>query len=610
MRSAQVEFVVIVALLILVTVVVFYAYQSGMSSISPGISNKVQAVKLSVENMIREASLQTLKTMSDYGGYLDTSFPLGSVRFLGKDVPYWQKAGEIKYPNIRENFVNGVKNYIELYKENFTDALKEYGDVSLGEPQVVANFLSNKIVLTVNLPVTIDGYSIKEPYVIEMPSKFSEVEEFATGFVNYEALNRPFEIYTLSSMMISPVTNGIHDVPFFLFLIGCGKFVYKDWWDIKQGVEYAIKVTLAHTYMPGKVPLHTMKTNPYPKYTLVPINGKEYSDLKVSFHLPDNFELDPSSLQFEPDPISLESKIIPLLGMCQSDPLYVKYYLTYPAIVRIKDPLTGYVFQYAVQVYIKDNEPGVWTGMSGYVSGEKKTMCENAWYQVNIKVKGTDGSPVSGAAVNYMGCSLGRTNENGELKAVAPFGIGLLKIYKKGYEEYSEMKSVASLNDITITFRKKPAFNMYLYEVMIQNLSMSNSYHISSGGLKPIENNQYVIMEWYNTDTNKRYETAFDTKSSRISNIPPGSYLIGANLMEGSKALGGFITTFNITEDLDEKSLYVFLPNILEYNEIEDVSDKAEATATLTNILLACGIKPVSDSKPEFNSCVVGYDEL
>ena len=145
---------------------------------------------------------------------------------------------------------------------------------------------------------------------------------------------------------------------------------------------------------------------------------------------------------------------------------------------------------------------------------------------------------------------------------------------------------------------------------MIQNLSMSNSYHISSGGLKPIENNQYVIMEWYNTDTNKRYETAFDTKSSRISNIPPGSYLIGANLMEGSKALGGFITTFNITEDLDEKSLYAFLPNILEYNEIEDVSDKAEATATLTNILLACGIKPVSDSKPEFNSCVVGYDEL
>lgn len=611
MKTAQIEFIVIVALLILVTVVIFYAYQSGVfspSSVPAGVGNKIQAVKISVQNLIREASFETLKTIGMYGGYLkDESFPLGSVRFLGKSVPYWQRNGKVIYPDVKQKFVQGVTNYINLHKDTLAKAIDETGGVSLGEPKVVVNFLQNKIVLTVNLPTVVDGYSIKEPYVVEIPSKFSKVEEFAKSFINYEVSNRPFEYYTISSMMLSPVNNGIPDVPFFLFLTRCGESVYKDWWDIKPGVEHAIKLTLAHTYMPGKVPTNTIHTSSYPKYTLVPINGKRYSDLQVSFHLPDKFELTRDNFEFIPDPVSLESEIIPLVGMCQSEPINIKYSLTYPAIIRIKDPLTGYVFQYAFQVYIKDNAPGNWKAEKEHA---EERICENPGCKINLHVKATDGSPIKEASVEFMGCMLGKTDSQGNFNGLAPCGISSLRIYKKGYDNYDRMIGSDSLNDLTVTLIKKPTVNLYFYQVFIQNLSSSQSYKISPDSIRPIEDSQYITMVWYNMDKKTKYQLGSNTQVTTLFSIPAGSYMVGMNLMEGIKNLGGFVTEYNLEEDIDGGTLYIFLPRVEGFEEIEDPSQRAEALTTLTNILIHCGIHPISKFLPESKMCVVRYNEI
>ncbi|RLJ09937.1 MAG: hypothetical protein DRP15_01840, partial [Candidatus Aenigmatarchaeota archaeon] len=64
MSKGQVEFIIIVGLLIVVSVVVFYAYQSGLIGKSPvpsNIAEQQRTVKPSLENFIRNAALETIR---------------------------------------------------------------------------------------------------------------------------------------------------------------------------------------------------------------------------------------------------------------------------------------------------------------------------------------------------------------------------------------------------------------------------------------------------------------------------------------------------------------------------------------------------------------------
>ncbi|MCJ7816341.1 MAG: hypothetical protein MUP55_00655 [Candidatus Aenigmarchaeota archaeon] len=611
MARGQTEIVVVLGIVIVAIVVILYAVPNIIPSDVPqAIKAKYDSVKASFESLVMDGAQNTIRKLSAYGGYLDdSSFPLGSVTFLGKEVPYWQYNGQVKYPNVKDNFIRDLREYLANNKDTVAETLKMSG-VVLGDPQVSANFLANKIVITVNMPVTIDGTKVSKPYSVEVQTKLNEIDEFAKGFASYDASKRPFEYYTLSSMIISPIEQDIHAVPTFIFLTECGEYVFRSWWDVKPEMENVIRTTLAQTYMPGKAPNNTMMTSSSPKYMLVPINGKRYETLDVNFHLPDDFSLSQSSFQFSPDPIMVTSKIIPMVGQCQSDPVYINYYVSYPVIARVKDPLTQNVFQFGLHVFIKDNKPGVWTA-SGYESDIQKQICSNPQCAADITLKDSLNKPVDYASITFMGCDLGRTNAQGVLRGPAPCGLGPIQVYKQGYDIYSRMESSDRLSGLTISLLKTPSITAHFYQVIVQNLSLNGKYDISQNAVNPIETGRVVYMNFFDIANVKSYQAGYSSKGGQISGMPAGYYVIGGTLLSKGNEFGAFIINYTLSESLDGKDLYVYLPDELGYSLISDPAQKAGATVTLTNVLIKCGLGPVSLSEiKNFKGCSVGYNEV
>jgi hypothetical protein len=613
MAKGQAEIVVIVGIVIVAAVVILYAVQSGIfvsSDVPAAVKQKYDSVKASFESLVRDGAQDTIRKLSTYGGYLDnSSFLLGSEGFLGKEVPHWQYNGQVKYPNVQENFRTGLKDYINRNKDTVAEALRMSG-VVFGDAQVSTNLMADRIVITVNMPTTIDGSSISKPYVVEVKSRLAEIAEFAKAFASYDKENRPLEYYTLSSMMISPIEQGVHIVPIFVFLTECGDYAFKSWWDVKPAMEDIIKATLANIYMPGKAPTNFMGSSSSPKYLLVPMNGKRYESLDVSFHLPDSFHLSQSSFRFSPDPISATATMIPMVGQCQSDPVYVNYYLSYPAIVRVKDPDTQNVFQFAISVLIKDNRPAEWSA-SGYQQDVQAQICANPQCTADISVKGSSGMPVDYASVSFMGCEIGRTDSQGMLRGPAPCGMGPLQIYKEGYEAYTKMESSDSMAGLAIRIVKTPAIRLRFYEVAVENVSLNGQYQVSSDGVGPVKEDQTVYLSFYDMRNIKSYERSFSSRGGQISGMPAGSYVITGTLLSQGAELGAFLSNYTLSESLDGKDLYIYLPSTMDYRLITDTGQKAGATVALNNVLAGCGLGPVSLSEVKnFNGCSVGYNEV
>lgn len=612
-RKGQVEFIVILGLLVVIAVVIFYAYQSGL--LTPVVSPDVSLAEDSVRNLIRAGAYQTLTNMSLYGGYLNAdSFQMGSLTFNGKEVPYWQKNGQITYPDLHMNFKEGIKSYLIQNKDGFANAYtEEYGkEIVIGEPSVSANFMNDKIDLLVNMPTTLDGNAVPQPYTISISTRFEEIHDFSTGFLTFSSTNRPLEYFTLASMLMSPIKQGVHEVPIFLFLTDCGEMVYRSWGDVKPGAEYAIKTTLAHTYMPGKYPQNVLHTTSHPKYSIPPINGKEYENIDITFHLPDDFELTQNNLQFDPDPIFLLAEPVLMTSSCQSEPVFVKYFILYPTVVRVKDTLTGNSFHFATEVFIFNNTPGDWADMAGYIPSELKAICDNPLCSASLTVRDSSGNPIPYASVSFMRCNLGATNSQGRFVGTAPCGVGPLEVYKNGYGLYSEMKA-ADIEDLQVTLFKTPVINLYFHEVIVQNLSMNKQYMIRSDGIDWINarHPEIVYMNMFSYTIVQSNQLIFKNKMGRLSYMPPDDYVIGANMISDTTLVGAFILNYTITENMDGRDLHIYLPYIPEIANVESDEELGAVMVELTSLLKKCGLGPIRDTPVEnFGGCIVGYNEL
>ncbi len=614
-RKGQVEFIVILGLLVVIAVVVFYASQSGM--LSPVVSPDVSTAQDSVSNLIRAGAHQTLISMNLYGGYLDdSSFQLGSLTFNGKEVPYWQKNGEIKYPDIHANFKEGVKQYLTENKDGFATAyMEEYGkDLIIGEPTISANFLPDKIDVLVIMPTTLDGSPVPQPYSLSIPTRTEEIRDFSTGFIAFSTQNRPLEYFTLASMLFSPYDEDVQQVPLVLFLLECGDMVYKSWWDIQPGMDKVIKTTLARTYMPGKYPQGVIHTSSHPKYSIPPINGKEYQNLDISFHLPDDFTLTQSNFQFTPDPIYVYAEPVPMTAVCQSDPIYVKYFLHYPVIVRAKDLLTGNSFQFATEVFIFNNTAGQWaTDISGYVPTEQKQFCEDTRCLVDITVKDTSGDPIPYADVSFLGCILGRTDSDGKMWRGAPCGVGSLEVQKNGYGTYLEGMS-ANVQDLTVVLSKTPVINLHLHEVMVQDLTESSQYLIRSDAISLVNTRhtpQSVNLDAFSYTKAEMNSFFFNSKVGRISTLASDEYSVSVSLLTNNVLSGAILFNYIVTEEIDGGDLHLYVPYIPEIAELEGIEDVGVVAGNLGSLFEKCGLGPITTNPVEdFEGCVYSYGEL
>lgn len=616
MGKGQVEFIAIIGIVAVVIVAVYYASTALVSpGVAPGAPTytapEQASVAETVNSFIRDGTSEAMRSIYAYGGY--TEAQSSSVMYLGKEVSYWMKDGSSSYPNIRQNLVQGITSYINNNKANLEQALEGQG-VTLGSATVSATVMPSQLVVSVNMPTTVKGNQMPQPYVVTIPTKLGEIEEFSKALVEFQKTERFFEWATISSMWMRPLSNGVNSVPFWVSAEDCGTFIHIDKADVMPEVEAAVEDTMAHTYMPGKVPENLGDSTSFPKYGLPQIGGKSYSDLGVTFALSDSFDVDNSNYQMSPNPVIVTPKIVPMTAMCYSAPVLVKHYLSYPMIAVVKDPLTGELFRFASSVFIKDNEPGEWSDTGAYSLSVSEEICQTAGCVGRITLKDASGSPVKNAGINFIGCSVGSTDENGFLEAVIPCGTGTLTVSKSGYDSLGRMYSSSDLNGIEIVSAKKPAMSVNFYEVRMQNVTPSESgiveqYFVAwPDGVTAVEDD-VARLTLASKEDGELFDIMAEEGIVSVDHIPAGEYGVAGTLYSSDlgEIKGEFGSEYYIGEFMDGKSLNVYIPTILGYGGQSEDQRRISMT-TLAYNLEQCGLGPVTSVEDQFTeSCVVKW---
>jgi hypothetical protein len=458
-----------------------------------------------------------------------------------------------------------------------------------------------------NIPTTYKNLSLPQPLVVTANTHYGEMYDFARSFTNYEAVNRPFEYFTVSSMVLSPMEGGHHTIPIYEILVGCGDYLYASSYDVMPEVSKAIAKTVSHTYMPGKVPENTMRTSSSPKYTLVPLNGKNYEALDIDFLLPDGFELDFSNFRMSPDPATGMAEPIPMVGQCiGTDPVDVEYSLDYPVVVSIKDPESNSILQFAIQVKVVGNQPGGWDA----VSPEDDIMaeiCSDPTCLIDLEIEDTSGSPLEGANVRFMGCFIGNTDGSGSYSGLAPCGLGSLHVAKRGFGDFSEVRTSGELTG-SVALEKMPVVNLVFHEVVVQDQG-SGQYMVFFGDVIPIQERRVYITFRPFGDPVKEYNFFTQDSSLTVKNMPAGDYVLAVSLTEpvetGEILKGGLIYFY----DLDESfvgDLHVYIPSTFGLNSITDETERKQKVSDLSEALYECGIGPLTQT-PYYQeeACVV-----
>ncbi|MBU0953488.1 MAG: hypothetical protein KKA90_03650 [Nanoarchaeota archaeon] len=615
MRVGQTEFFAILGIIIVAVVVIAYAFLAGDLTPSPvpsGVAEKQRTVEATIENVIHGAVIDTLQKLSRNGGLLTPT--QDGVSFLGRKVTYWSKQGAVSIPPVESNFRVGVADYLEANLPGAIESLT-IPNVVTGSPLVDSTIRSGEIAVTVQLPVSVEGYAINKPFSVTVPTAFGEVLDFAEHYVTSDKQKTYLAHFTIISMALSPLENKVQTTPLLVTTYDCSDHITKTYDEFRTAVEERIAVTLAHTYLPNKVPQNTFTSSASPKYGLPEINGKIYEALDVSFHLPDGFSLNPSTFQVDPNTLVVIPELVPLTGKCRSDPILVKYSMTYPAIVRVKDSLTDNIFQFAVDVTIKENTPDLTATIVSPIPEEQQALCASSLCYSSITVSTTDGSPIKDATVTYLGCTLGKTDATGTFSNLVPCGVGPLRITAANYEDYLQNKDPAEIVDVHATLQKQPSIRLNFYDVFITNNTVSETYQIFTNDINPIRTKYptEVVHLFLESQNGKHFLQEFGlTSQITVPKISPGQYFVNGLLLdeEDFTMYGAMTTNYQITEDLDGKDLYVYLPYYLGFS----FGNEQEAVARmiiLSEVLKRCGIGPVLEAPfPANKACTVTWAEL
>ncbi len=609
-RKGQVEIIIVFGLILVGVVAIYYAYTNGLVAPSPpSIKEDQDIVRDSVENLIRQGGAQTIKEIGMNGGYLQT--PENTVSFLGSQVPYWQMNGDTDVPDMHAAFLQGMQAFMEENKGLIEESYKDK-NVSVSNPQVTAAFFPESIRITVVMPTTVRGYAIHEPYVVELSTRFEQAYRFSKAFAEKSVQERYLEYFTLSTMIYESMRNDPPKLPFAYVLTSCDDEPYfTTKWDIEPFVLRSIKIALANTYLPGQYPTGLEFRSSYPKYTLPDFQGEEYPGLNLTFFLPDDFSLDGLSYDQSPEFISLIPKPIEYTGACMSNPVSVDYYLSYPAVVVVNDPLTGSRLQFATQVFIKGNEPGEWGDQESLPTNE---LCSDPGCSADITVT-SGGQPVQGAGISFMGCGLGTTGAGGRLNVPVPCGSGVLEAYKTGYSQYSAMLSTSNsagsneLEGLEVEMLARPDMDVHLYEAVVTRLA--GQYMIGSDQVGALDTtadeSAHVVFTASDGSTSERL---FRSAAGRVTELEARDYTVTAGLFspDFSDTYGAVLSEVGL--EANTSDLYIYLPYTTGFQGLE-TEDMMKEMATMAKVLASCGLGPVSTEPASgFGGCIVDEEDV
>jgi len=622
-KKGQIEFIAVIILVAIGVATVSYAAFTSSPELFFG-SQEAKTAKDTIMNFISEAGYMTLKEMSLYGGYLEpqTHYVLYTPQQGIPVVNYYYYGGENYYPTTEEmenNLAIGVATYLSRYKDSVQDSLKNQGVVIENLETVKTKIYDNKVVLTVEMPATVDNQTIGQPFEVEIITRFGEIASIGKELVELNNADKYFETFTLAEMISDSTKTGKESVPIFIPpQFDCDP-VYIGWNSMRQRVQDSITYVVGHTYLPEQI------RGTGRKYLLPPIDEKNHNGLDISFDLPSSFRLGVDDFQFVTKPdgnlnqITIEPQRVGYTSeRCTSTPLTVEYYVKYPVVVMIWDENTRNSFRFAFEVFNNGFDLESKLNSNSFTAVdfrtesdaiENKEVCEEMKCVAKITVKDITGELIPYASIKFGGCPLGETGEDGTFSGAAPCIMDKLEIGKAGYTNTYRVTSIDSLQTgQTFYLKERVKINLQVYEVDVTK--SGDDYSISSSAVRLLSGEKAEIQFW--TALGPEREIVIDKPAERVELTQGTLYTIGGFLRDNTKKeyMGGFAGA--VAGASSDQTWYIYIPSIAGFQELRGEKMTTELER-LTKLLRmdGCGIgSPVRTSPAKPTSCSYSTEEL
>ena len=483
--KGQMEFIVILGIIFVVVIVAYYAIQGGTIIPSPvpkGVYDEQRQVADSVKGVIRDAADKTLRTMMTHGGYLDAYIPgvtrtyedVDHVEFLFMGVPYWQRCDNVMYPDIMNVKLWMEASIKKIVLEGMDDIELRYGnraefdkskinvDVEIkGTKKLPGTNIHEPdfIDITVTMPTTVRNYTMSGdlyPYSARIDTKFGKIYAFARDFAEASADNRYFDVFTIAAIYFSQEMGDEHPkLPTSGAMTQCGEVVYRSPQQINaylyEILEYVIVSTEWWVPMqnlcPGDSCLPQTKM-----FAIQDLNGESYPDLDIRTLMADGWVFNLFDFVFATN-FKMPSHGGFTIPVCTAVYNHA-YEFNYPFIIRVRDPYTGYSFNFASEVGIGDRGDQVMEPKSGGcgLPGAGLPECTEAELHCNSRVRVVNelGTPMEGAWVVFGGCPIGdgETDENGEVEGLIRCGTGTQELFVYQTTDYEFLKREVSADEL------------------------------------------------------------------------------------------------------------------------------------------------------------------
>ncbi|MCX6818147.1 MAG: hypothetical protein NTU57_04795 [Candidatus Aenigmarchaeota archaeon] len=442
--KAQVEFIVIIALVLIGVVVVVIASRSAVvpeaNPAVTGLEQEKKTVSDSVTNAIRAYARDELLELYKTGGALNTTGY--TVKYGTRDVGVWYDCGDIAIPNVEKTLETRLEKKLKETFKSEMDFAGKTARFDVKKIDVTVSLQGNGIKIDVAMPTTVENSAIPQPYSIFMQSTLKNIIATAQQIVSQNNASQFLESATINTLLHSNPDNMW--LPTADLKTGCSGAFFKTDSEITSSMEEIVKYTTSHTVFNRDV----MNLNGNPFYVM----GISDVPMDVAFVYPDGWNL-VSKLTVNPSPAAFYPRhILDFSSEC-IEIMNVKYSMRYPAIVAIKDEPLGQLFTFAIMVNINDNKPGCGFSSPGEDAYFERCTAESAC-EAHVQVKDSDGLGINGALVTFGGCTLGETNSLGFVSSKVPCMIGEMAVQKDGYMEYKKLVKSSELRDYTAVMGK------------------------------------------------------------------------------------------------------------------------------------------------------------
>lgn len=255
---------------------------------------------------------------------------------------------------------------------------------------------------------------------------------------------------------------------------------------------------------------------------ILEVEGKK--DVDVSFMFSKNW---PFSLDVFPEENGL------LKGQSVTEPLgkvrgiaesfvclstwHFVYDISYPVLVTLSKD--DYVFQFALQVVIKRNEPRKTSFIKESFSEKSEMFCENRQNEINVYTVDEEGNPLEGVdikykCINYV-CRIGKTklDKYGDASLTERFPVcvnGFILGNKEGYHLSKEIFSSMKSGALTLRLEK---YRELVVDVVVER-----------AGSGEIEENENVLISM--EELEKDHGVLVNYPKQKIIKLVPGNYKV------------------------------------------------------------------------------------